>query len=109
MARCEQARRRDGAERQDVCRGILGDFDVLSHRNAGFAWLSCAGGSRVEPLVARLRAKGIAVSPSQPYAVTEPPPQAIRLAFGGVPKNELKQALEIVRTELSTPWEDSRR
>ena len=107
VARCEETRRRDGAERQNLCRGILGDFEVLSHRNAGFAWLSRAGRSRVEPLVARLRAKGIAVSPSLPYAVAEPPPQAIRLAFGGVPKAELKQALEIVRTELSSSSEDN--
>lgn len=103
LARCEDARRRDGAERQRLFRSILGDVPALSHRNAGFAWLPLAGRARVEPLVARLKAKGIAVSPSGAYDVTEAAPQAIRLAFGGVVKADLEQALETIRTELSSP------
>lgn len=101
LARCEEARRSDGAERQRLVRRMLGDVPVLAHRNAGFAWLPLAGRARVEPLVAQLRSKGVAVSSSGPFAVTDAAPQAIRLAFGGVEMADLMQALEAIRTEVS--------
>ena len=96
----EETRRRDGAERQTLICRMLPDLPLVSHRNAGFAWVPLPRGCRAEPLVARLREQGVAVSPGDPYAVEEPAPQAIRLAFGGVPLSELKTALATIRRNL---------
>jgi DNA-binding transcriptional MocR family regulator len=100
LAVCEETRRRDGAERQDLCRRMLPGLRLVSHRNAGFAWAPLPEGRRAEPLVARLRDRGVAVSPAAPYAVREPAPQAIRLAFGGVPLPELTGALATIHDTL---------
>ncbi|EPX76447.1 PLP-dependent aminotransferase family protein [Salipiger mucosus] len=96
----EDTRRRDGAERQRLCRETLADLALVAHRNAGFAWMPLPTGRRADPLVARLRECGVAVSPGAPYAVGDPP-QAIRLAFGGVPLSDLTAALTTIRRELT--------
>lgn len=100
LAHSEANRRRNGAERQALCREILKGHPIVSHRNAGFAWLPLQAGRRTEPIITRLTEDGIAVSPGDPYAVTEAVPQAIRLAFGGVSMADLEQGLRIVRREL---------
>ncbi len=100
LAQCEAVRREDGFERQKLCREILGGDAVTGHRNAGFGWLPLQPGERAGPLVARLKEKGVAVSPGAPYAATEPVPQALRLAFGGVPMADLEEALKTICFEL---------
>ncbi|GHA21342.1 GntR family transcriptional regulator [Devosia pacifica] len=102
VSRAEEARRVDGAKRQALCREILAGSELIGHRNAGFAWLPNAGRQRTEPIVSRLRAKGVAVSPSSAFAIGEAVPQAIRLAFGGVSIPDLEQAMAIVREELNS-------
>jgi len=93
----EETRRRDGAERQQLCRTILSVPPILSHQNAGFAWLPFDKGVRAEPIVTRLKHHGVSVSGAEPFATTVAVPQALRLAFGGVPKDELKEVFQIVR------------
>lgn len=93
----EENRRRDGAERQQLCRTALDGSSILSHRNAGFAWLPLEKGVRAEPIVTRLKEHGISASGAGPFATTVAVPQALRLAFGGVPKDELKEVFQIVR------------
>lgn len=100
LASSEETRRRDGAERQTLIRRILPDLPLVSHRNAGFAWVPLPRRCRAEPLVAHLREQGVAVSPADPYAVAKPAPQAIRLAFGGVPLPELETALATIHRTL---------
>lgn len=97
LASAETKRRRDGEERQQLCRDVLGASSLLSHRNAGFAWLPLEKGLRSEPIVASLKKKGIAASGAEPFATTGAVPQALRLAFGGLQKDELKGIFEIVR------------
>ncbi|MEP1765786.1 MAG: PLP-dependent aminotransferase family protein [Sulfitobacter sp.] len=97
LKQSEEARRRDGAERQDICRTVLGDMPLLAHRNAGFAWLPFDQAVRTDPIVSRLREKGISVSGAAPYATTTAVPQALRLAFGSVAKNDLAPILTAVR------------
>ncbi|GGG68708.1 GntR family transcriptional regulator [Salipiger pallidus] len=97
LASSEEARRRDGAERQRLCRTVFDGRSVLSHRNAGFAWLPLEKGVRAEPIVTRLKEQGISASGAEPFATTVAVPQALRLAFGGVPKNELEEVFQIVR------------
>ncbi|MFW8595877.1 PLP-dependent aminotransferase family protein [Cribrihabitans neustonicus] len=93
----EENRRRDGAERQSVCRKVFGTLPVLSHPNAGFAWLPLEKGVRAQPIVTRLKEQGILVSGAEPFATSTAAPQALRLAFGGVPKSELEGVLNTVR------------
>lgn len=93
----EENRRRDGAERQRLCRASLSGSRILSHRNAGFAWLPLDKGVRAEPIVTRLKHHGVSASGAEPFAATVAVPQALRLAFGGVPKDELKEVFQIVR------------
>lgn len=97
LANSEAARRQDGAERQKICRAVLGGSAVLGHRNAGFAWLPLEKGVRAEPVVTRLKERGISASGAEPFATTVAVPQALRLAFGGIPKDELPQAFDTVR------------
>ncbi|MEW2916222.1 PLP-dependent aminotransferase family protein [Ruegeria sp. ANG10] len=97
LAKSEDARRRDGAERQQICRAVLGGSDILAHHNAGFAWLQLEKGVRAEPIVTRLKERGISVSGAEPFATTVAVPQALRLAFGGLPIDELAGIFEAVR------------
>lgn len=97
LARSEEARKQDGAERQQICRAGLGEATVLGHRNAGFAWLQLEKGVRAEPIVTRLKERGISTSGAEPFATTIAVPQALRLAFGGLPKDELSGVFEAVR------------
>lgn len=97
----EKNRRRDGAERQLLCRTALGELPILSHRNAGFAWLPLEKGVRAEPIVTRLKERGISASGAEPFATTIAVPQALRLAFGGIPKDELEAIFQTVREAIA--------
>jgi len=97
LAKSEEARRQDGFERQQICRAVLGEADILAHRNAGFAWLQLEKGVRAEPIVSHLRERGISASGAEPFATTIAVPQALRLAFGGLPKDELPEVFHAVR------------
>jgi DNA-binding transcriptional MocR family regulator len=100
LATSEATRRRDGAERQRICRAVFADIPVIAHRNAGFAWLPFDQAIRAEPIVSRLRDDGIIVTGAAPYATTAAVPQALRLAFGGIPQDDLSNVLAVVRKTL---------
>ena len=100
LAASEESRRRDGAERQQVCSAIFESIPVVAHRKAGFAWLPLDQATRAEPIISRLREGRILVSGAEPYATTTAVPQALRLAFGGVPKADLSTVLWEVRKSL---------
>lgn len=103
LDRSQENRRQDGAQRQRLCHDILGDVQIVSHCNAGFAWLPLSTGKRAEPIVTLLHKKGISVSTGDPFSATDAAPQALRIAFGGIPKKELIPAFEKVRDALSIP------
>ncbi|WP_437882175.1 PLP-dependent aminotransferase family protein [Pseudomonas sp. LRF_L74] len=100
LAIAEESRRMDGAFRQHLCREVFNDMLIVSHENASFSWLPLAGGQRAEPIITRLKAQGIAVSSGDPFSVTEAAPQALRIAFGGIPKQQLRNAFEIVYEQI---------
>lgn len=102
----EETRRRDGAERQQLCRTALADIPILAHRNAGFAWLPLDRAVRAEPIVSRLRERGISISGADPFATTTAVPQALRLAFGGVAKNELTTILNAVHKSVKIAYSE---
>ncbi|KIC26884.1 MULTISPECIES: aminotransferase-like domain-containing protein [unclassified Leisingera] len=93
----EENRRRDGAARQSVLRKVFGTLPLQSHPNAGFAWMPLEKGVRAQPIVTRLKEHGLSVSGAEPFATTTAAPQALRLAFGGIPKTELEGVLNTVR------------
>ncbi|NIZ00131.1 PLP-dependent aminotransferase family protein [Thalassospira lucentensis] len=97
LAEFEKARRADGARRQNLCREVLRETEIVSHPNAGFIWLPLSRGLRAEPIIREIAANGVAVAGSEPYAVTEAAPHALRVAFGGIDIQELHRALEIIR------------
>ncbi|UWQ32315.1 PLP-dependent aminotransferase family protein [Leisingera sp. M527] len=97
LEKSEEARRQDGAARQSLCREVFGEASVISHRNAGFAWLPLEKGARAQPIVTRLKDQGISVSGADAFATAAAAPQALRLAFGGLPMAELRGTLETVR------------
>ncbi len=97
LATSEENRRLDGAERQRLLHSALAETGVQSHRHAGFAWLPLAKGVRTEPIVTRLKENGIVASGAEPFATTVAVPQALRLAFGGVPKDELNAVFQTIR------------
>ncbi len=97
LAKSEDTRKRDGAERQQICRTVLGESAILAHRNASFAWLQFEKGIRAEPIVTRLKERGISASGAEPFATTVAVPQALRLAFGGIPMEELEGVFQMVR------------
>ncbi|SFU15200.1 Aminotransferase class I and II [Sedimentitalea nanhaiensis] len=110
LASSEETRRWDGSERQQLCRSVLGGSFILSHRNAGFAWLPFEKGVRAEPIVTRLKDRGISACGAEPFATIVAVPQALRLAFGGIPKDELKGIFRIVREaveEASVSYQNS--
>ncbi|MHA3915202.1 aminotransferase-like domain-containing protein [Halovulum sp. GXIMD14793] len=100
LAKSEEARKQDGAERQQICRAVLGESAALGHRNAGFAWLPLEKGVRAEPVVTRLKELGISASGAEPFATTIAVPQALRLAFGGIPMEKLEGVFQIVRDTI---------
>ena len=91
LAASEETRRRDGAECQQICNTIFEGIPIVAHCNAGFAWLPFDQAVRAKPIVSRLKESGILVSGAEPYATTTAVPQALRLAFGGVPKADLSR------------------
>lgn len=96
LTNSEEARKRDGAERQRICRTVMGGSAIVAHRNAGFAWLPLDKGVRAEPIVTRLKEQGISACGAEPFATTVAVPQALRLAFGGIPEEELNGVFQAV-------------
>lgn len=97
LAKSEDSRRRDGAERQSICRASMSNFSLSAHPNAGFAWVWLEKGMRAEPIVVALKERGISASGAEPFATATAVPQALRLAFGGIPKARLPGVFETVR------------
>ena len=101
LAESEAARRRDGAARQEILREVMGDMEIIAHPNAGFAWLPLRKGTRAHPIISRLHGMGLSVSGAEPFATTNEAPQALRLAFGGVPIEELRDVFRSVRDAIA--------
>ncbi|WP_226941857.1 aminotransferase-like domain-containing protein [Pseudooceanicola spongiae] len=97
LCRSEETRRRHGAERQKICRSVLGEAAILSHRNKGFVWLPLDKGIRAEPIVSRLKEQGVLVSGAEPFTTTLATLQALRLAFGGIGTEDLSLIFQTIR------------
>ena len=56
--------------------------------------------ARADRIAATLATHGVAISTAEPFAITENPPQAIRLALGSTELGTLADALTTVRRTI---------
>lgn len=96
----EKQRRLDGAARQNICQSIFKDMPILAHPNASFSWLPLPKGLRAEPIVTQLHSQGIITSTAQAFATGTAVPQALRLAFGGLPLEDLPNLFQIIHDTI---------
>jgi DNA-binding transcriptional MocR family regulator len=98
VARLEQEKRRDAAQRQVIAGRALAGLRVIRHPSSYFAWVELAEDQRADRIMARLTERGISVSGAEAFATTTHVPQAIRVALGSIPsKAYLRRALSVVR------------
>jgi DNA-binding transcriptional MocR family regulator len=90
-----EAVREESATRQLIARELLEGLDVEGHSTALNVWLKLPDRLGRADLVARLQGLRIGVLPSDPFVVTGPKPEAIRVGLGG-PVTQ-----EVLRSELS--------
>jgi DNA-binding transcriptional MocR family regulator len=89
-----QKKRQDARTRQRLVAECLGELDVRADHRAYHAWMTLPEGWRSETFVAAAARRGIAVTPSSAFSVTPGhAPNAIRLALGLPPLDQLRHAL----------------
>jgi DNA-binding transcriptional MocR family regulator len=96
VARLEQEKRRDAAERQAIAAKALAGLKTVSHPSSYFVWLPMPDEVRADAVAMGLKKANILVSTATPYAMGAQVPHAVRLALGSVSHARLKQALEVV-------------
>ena len=103
VARLEQEKRRDAAQRQMIADRALAGLQITRHPNSYFSWVELGEDQRADRIMARLTQRGISVSGAEAFATTKHVPQAIRVALGSIPsKSELRRALSVLREVVST-------
>lgn len=93
VARFETQKRQDARQRQRVAREVLGALPLVSHPDSYFLWLPLGEESRADRLVKTLMERNISVSTAEPFCVSTHVPQALRIALGSVPLDNLRAAL----------------
>ncbi|QRY46086.1 PLP-dependent aminotransferase family protein [Mycolicibacterium boenickei] len=97
VARLEAEKRADARRRQAIAREVLGGLSLAGHGSSYFLWLSLPGEARADRVAAALMRESVSVSTAEPFATTQNPPHAIRLALGSVKLPVLAQSLETVK------------
>ena len=97
VSRLEARKRDDATARQSVARHAFAGLPLVSHPSSYFAWLPLAEGARADRIAASLARLRISVSTAEPFAISPPVPQAIRLALGSAELGPLRTALTVVR------------
>ncbi len=99
-ALCEGIRR-EIAARQAIARELLPADSFAAHPEAPHLWLTLPPGWHRMAFGAHVRGLGLAVAPSDPFAVAEPPPNAVRIGLGAAASQAaLRTALRSVATVL---------
>ena len=82
------------------CRPIVSSRLVglpqISHPSSYFVWLPLPEGARADRIAASLAREHVSVATAEPFAISTPVPQAIRLALGSVDLPSLRAALSKV-------------
>ncbi|WP_419307815.1 PLP-dependent aminotransferase family protein [Chromohalobacter israelensis] len=96
----EKARKDDGASKQLACKEVLGEFDIQAHSNANYLWLRLHNKVRAEKIMSKLLERDVVVSTAEPFCTTDAVPQALRIAFGGIPDGVFDEAINAIRDTL---------
>lgn len=100
VTRLETLKRRDARLRQSVAREVFGGLSHIAHPVSYFLWLPLAEESRSDRLVKTLMDSNISVATAEPFCTSANVPQAIRIALGSVPIDNLREALVKVRESV---------
>jgi DNA-binding transcriptional MocR family regulator len=100
-----RAKRKDAAARQSLARSVLSHFSVKADPRSYHLWLELPKPWRSHELVAAAARNGIALSPSNMFAIREAhAPNAVRIALPWPRPPELRRALDtLARLLRSTP------
>ncbi|MFI6157241.1 PLP-dependent aminotransferase family protein [Kitasatospora sp. NPDC051170] len=101
VARLEEQRRADAAERQRIARSALAGLALTAHPASYTVWLTLEPHQRPDHAAALLAARGILVSTADAFATTPHPPAALRLALATPPPADLAPALALLRETLA--------
>src|SRR6185369_2456197 len=97
VTRLEAEKRADARSRQTVARQVLGELTPVGHPSSYFLWLPLPGDARADQVAVALIRENVSVSTAEPFATTQHPPHAIRLALGSVSLDVLADSLEKVK------------
>jgi DNA-binding transcriptional MocR family regulator len=102
VRRLEAGKREDATRRQSIAREVLAGLPLTSHPSSYFVWLPLPEGARADRIAASLAREQIAVATAEPFAISAPAPQAIRLALGSADLPSLRATLGRVRAVVET-------
>ncbi|MFF0795022.1 PLP-dependent aminotransferase family protein [Streptomyces spiralis] len=95
VARLQEIKRLDAAERQRIARERLADFDVRADPSAYHCWWQLPEPWRADTFVAAAARRGIAVTPGAAFTIVPSrAPNAVRLALAAPPTDVLAAALD---------------
>jgi DNA-binding transcriptional MocR family regulator len=97
VTRLAAQKRADARRRQSVARKILNGLELVGHPSSYFLWLPLPEEVRTDQVAAALMRESISVSTAEPFAATNNPPHAIRLALGSVDLDVLAESLDTVK------------
>ena len=97
VTRLEAQKRADARRRQALARNVLDGLNLIGHPSSYFLWLPLPGEARADQVAAALMRETVSVSTAEPFATTNNPPHAIRLALGSVNLDVLAQSLDKVK------------
>jgi DNA-binding transcriptional MocR family regulator len=102
VSRLEAGKRDDASARQSIAREVLAGLPQTSHPSSYFVWLPLPEGARADRVAASLAREHVAVATAEPFAISAPAPQAIRLALGSTDLPTLRAVLGRVRQAVET-------
>lgn len=94
--------RKETAARQAMARTLLAGYDIRSDPLSFSLWLTLPASWTRSAFAGQMQSRGIGVVPSDAFAVTLPPPEAVRICLGGPAKRpEIRAALEYMAHALA--------
>ena len=97
VARLEQQKREDAAQRQAVVARVFKSMRYQAHPASYCVWLPLLEEGRADRVASALLQQGISVSTAAPFSTAAQVPHAIRLALASVDIQQLEKALCTVR------------
>ncbi len=98
VTRIERDKRRDATARQKIVKQVFGNLKYIAHPSSYFIWLQLPEGVRLDTAMSQLSQHNIAVSSAESYSTSTVTPPAIRVATSTLGLEELKQALQTIKS-----------